>query len=364
MTEQNKKYELPDTYNIDNVEIMAVGVWNGDKYTEKDLDGLVKSFNETKQYLKPYLKLGHNESQKLADDMPALGWIDKLRKVGGKLVADFVKIPKTIYELIKAGAYRRVSSEVYFNIRVNNKHHERALKAVSLLGAVTPAVENLADIIALYKQYDKNEYDIMTENNTWYSKEYEFSEKELKQEDLSMDELARLNQKVADLEKKYDEEKAKCEELKEEVKEKEKQVEEKSQEAEKAKEEKEKVEGEVKQNKRNARVKELEAEADKLIEEKHLLPADKESYLNIVKHFELDSEEVKKYKVGDKEVTFKDMFDGMIKKYEVDINTEEKSEIGENKHSSKDDSALDEKAKKYMKDNNVSYKEALKAVAE
>jgi hypothetical protein len=142
-----------------NVEIFSSGVWNGDPYSNEDLDEMVRAFNETNEFIKPHLKLGHNNEQKLLqiDGMPAAGWIGGLRRIDNKLIADFIDIPKKIFELLELKAYRKVSSEIYHNIKINGKPFKRMLSAVSLLGSDMPAVSNLNDILALYglKDYDK-----------------------------------------------------------------------------------------------------------------------------------------------------------------------------------------------------------------
>ena len=89
---------IMETMDISGIEIFSnENMPNGHEYTEKDLEEIVNGFHTTKNELKPYLKFGHDNKQKLAQDsgMPALGWVENLRKVGNKLVADFVKIPKT-----------------------------------------------------------------------------------------------------------------------------------------------------------------------------------------------------------------------------------------------------------------------------
>jgi hypothetical protein len=137
---------------INGVEVFSVGTWNGDTYTQADLEEMVKAFNATAKTLRPPLKLGHDDKQKLLqkDGMPAAGWIDKLYIKGGKLVADFVDIPSKIYQLIKNKAYRNVSSEIYWDIQLEGKKFKRMLSAVALLGADMPAVSNLKDIMAMY----------------------------------------------------------------------------------------------------------------------------------------------------------------------------------------------------------------------
>lgn len=145
-----------DLKTIKGVEVFAAGTWNGDTYTIEDLDGIVEAFNENKATLKPFLKLGHNREQKMLsqDGLPAAGWLDNVRRTGDKLVADFVDIPRKIFELIENKAFRNVSSEIYWNIDINGKVYKRFLSAVALLGANMPAVGTLQDILSLYTVKD------------------------------------------------------------------------------------------------------------------------------------------------------------------------------------------------------------------
>lgn len=138
--------------SIYSVEVFSVGTWNGDAYTESDLDEMVTGFNENKATLQPPLKLGHNKGQELlqSDGLPAAGWVGNLYRVGKKLMADFVDIPEKIYEILQKGAYKKVSAEIYWNIDVAGKEYSRLLAGVALLGADMPAVQTLNDILAMY----------------------------------------------------------------------------------------------------------------------------------------------------------------------------------------------------------------------
>ena len=147
-----REHAVNETHNIKGVEIFSAGEWNGDKYTEKDIDSIVNAFEETKNALKPYIKLGHSEDQQLlaADSLPAAGWIENIYRKGKMLFADFIDMPRKVADLVRARAYKRVSSEIFVNIKVNGKRYPLALKAVALLGGETPAVQNLNDVHALY----------------------------------------------------------------------------------------------------------------------------------------------------------------------------------------------------------------------
>ena len=152
------EFQLSETYDVNDVEIFSSGEWNKDVYTDKDLDDMVIAFNELRNDIKPYIKLGHDDKQKLIqkDGLPSAGWITNLKRVGTKLVADFKGIPKKIKELIEKKAYGRFSSEIYWDLYIGDKKYRRVLKAVALLGADTPAVQNLDDFINLYNENKLN----------------------------------------------------------------------------------------------------------------------------------------------------------------------------------------------------------------
>lgn len=199
-----------ETKDIKDVEIFAVGNWNGDDYTESDLDEMVRAFNENQSTLKPYLKLGHDGDQKLLqnDGLPSAGWITKLKRVGEKLVADFSQVPKTIYELIKNGAYKKVSSEIYWDIKVNGQNYKRFLSGVALLGSDMPAVSNLSDILGLYtlenvRKYTENVEEAILKTYDYPSKGNNKMEKELQElkDQLAVKE-AELNKYTADTKNK------------------------------------------------------------------------------------------------------------------------------------------------------------------
>lgn len=358
---EKKEYDLPNTVNINNVEIFSsMEKPNGDKYTEKDLEDMVAGFYETKEQIAPYLKLGHDEKQKLAQSsgMPALGWVENLRKVGKKLIADFVKVPQKIYDLIKAGAYRKKSAEIFWNIDVKGKKYRRLLRAVSILGADTPACGDIGDIVNLYSTMPEF---YIYENDSAEVKIYDFIDNKKKEEDTMSDvqELLKKNTELEEKLKKYEEEKKEAEAKVEEA---EKKVEEAKTEAEAAKTEAEKANEELDKKKEEETKTEINSIADRLINEKHLCPADKDAFVTMLYDFRKD-EDVKKYKIGDTELTREEILISVIEKNTIDINTETNSEIGKIENN-KENAAIADRAEKYAKDHNVSYSEALIEVSE
>lgn len=134
--------------SIKGVEIFGVGKWKDSEFTKEHLDEMVKAF-DVFGFIPP-LKLGHDENQKLLqrDGMPAAGWVERIYRVGTKLIADFKDIPDVIATAIKRGAYRQISSEIYFNFPAptGKGTFSRVLRAVALLGADNPAVPTLRPI--------------------------------------------------------------------------------------------------------------------------------------------------------------------------------------------------------------------------
>ena len=127
--------------SIKGIQIFKTGVWNGDTYTEKDLDDMVAAFKELDY--RPCLKLGHTRDQPGA---PAYGWVQNLHRDGDKLVADFEDMHDSVVDAIRSRTYPNVSSEIYFNLKRGGKDFRRALKAVALLGAEVPAVAGLTPL--------------------------------------------------------------------------------------------------------------------------------------------------------------------------------------------------------------------------
>lgn len=147
---QVKDNTLADpTHEIKGLEIFAAGKWNGDDYTEKDLDAIVTNFEKGIIKSVP-LKVGHDDKQKVAGQ-PAVGILTRVYRAGQKLMADVANIPKVVADLINKKAYHSVSSEIAWNADFNGSIFEKLLTGVALLGAEIPAVNILADIPAVYK---------------------------------------------------------------------------------------------------------------------------------------------------------------------------------------------------------------------
>ena len=132
-----------DLRTVRGVEVFRAGEWNGDKYGVDDIDEMIAAFG-SQGYGVP-LKLGHDE----VSGGQAYGWVERIYRVGDVLKADFKDIPAWIFQWVFIDhAYDQVSIEIYFNLKRDGKTFKRALKAVALLGAETPAVSGLAPLRA------------------------------------------------------------------------------------------------------------------------------------------------------------------------------------------------------------------------
>ena len=340
---KTKKHNELETVDIKDRVIFSAGTWNGDTYTEEDIKAIADAFSDLKGQLRPPLKLGHNEGQGMTDGMPAIGWIDNVRAVGKKLMADFVKVPKKISELLAVGAYRTVSPEIYWNLEMNGKQYPYALKALALLGADIPACKDVSDIMALYSEVyaytaepgDVKAYTIETEDTKMEEKIKELEEKIAAYEAEKTTyntEKAALEAKVTEGEANAATLTAKVDELTKAVTEKDATIAENTAKF-----------AEIEKAKKYAA---LEARVDKMIADKKLLPANKDKAMRLLSEIDL----AKTYKDGEAEKSVEELVFDLIGT-EVKMNTEAESDAGQKLSD-------DEEIKRVMNDKKCSYKEA------
>ncbi len=146
----------PRTEDFKGVELAHTGTFNASTgkitFTRQDFDDMVDASQALKGKVDFPLKLGHNESQKLLqeDGLPAAGWIENVRRNGNTLVADFMRVPEKIAEIMKAGGFRKRSIEAMRNVVLAGQRFAFVLTGAALLGEELPAVDSLDDIAALY----------------------------------------------------------------------------------------------------------------------------------------------------------------------------------------------------------------------
>lgn len=338
------------------VEIFSAGKWNGDVYTEADLDAMVEAFKELGDGFPPPLKLGHADEQKILQNsgLPAAGWITNVYRKGKKLLADFDRMPSKIFELLENGAYRKVSSEIYWNLKIGKKLYKRVLGAVALLGADNPGVMNLDDILALYGLEDCEKlktYFNQFENLKVYNYDQIQGEKDMGAEELKklQDEKAALEAKLAKFEKEKADKAEATESQLAELKEYKAKAEKREQEAA---EKLAKFEREAAEAKVDACITKLEKD--------NLVTDSMKPYIKA-----LLGEEKKEYSLGeDKTVSKQELLEDLLKlsNEAAKVNFSENSNAGEKKEGKSPEDVLEEKVKNYMKENECDYRDAVVAV--
>lgn len=201
-TEEQAREELTREFaelkSIRDVEIFGAGKWNGDTYTVKDLDAMVAAFDEVG--FRPPIKLGHGEKS----GGRAYGWVERIRRKGDKLVADFMDLPDKVYQAIKDRAFDAVSSEIWFNIERDGKKFPRALKAVALLGSEIPGANLKPLREAAFDQDDAEvkQYDLTIKPHTSENDEDDDMSEDIKSlkadNDALREQIKNLTQKLED----------------------------------------------------------------------------------------------------------------------------------------------------------------------
>lgn len=146
-----------ETRDIPNVELARTGTYNASTgqvtFTRKDFDDAVSAYAVLKGKVDLPVKLGHADEQSLLqeDGLPAAGWLENVRRVGNRLVADLMKVPARIADLMAAGGYRKRSIEAMRNGEFGGQRWPFVLTGLALLGEDLPAVDSLKDIESLYQ---------------------------------------------------------------------------------------------------------------------------------------------------------------------------------------------------------------------
>jgi len=347
-----QKVEENVTYKINAVEIFSTGTWNGIKITTKDLDSMVEAFSELKEGIRPFLKLGHGERQKLAQNtgLPAIGWITNLYRVDNKLLADFDYIPEKVYRLIKNSAYRKVSCEVYFNAEVDGRKYPAVLFAVALLGAETPGVMNLDDVLGTY-QFEKLFAEFQNQGTLdLYSFENPYNLGGNMPVEKTDAELA-LEQELATQKENFAKIESEKQEFEAKLAEKDQELEQLRQFKAQADADKEAAIKQAKEAQKDAFITELESE-------KLITPSMKDFVVELI-----SDEQKVEFSFGDKKMNKFEMVKELLKlAHETGkVNFEENSFADKNKGAGKD-KAEEEEIKKYMSEKNCDYATAYKQV--
>jgi len=143
---------------VKDVQLFEIGQPYSNHITIEMLKEIVKNFNILKSYHEvPMAVLGHSEDQNMLKEsgLPAAGWLSNLRQIGKRLVGDFKDVPKLIAPLLKNGAYKKKSIELYPNFDYNGNNLKTVLRRVAFLGFDIPKIKGLGDILARYSEKSK-----------------------------------------------------------------------------------------------------------------------------------------------------------------------------------------------------------------
>lgn len=114
-------------------EIFRAGTYKDDKgsditYTIADIDKMISKFNEAEFPTVPIV-VGHP-----ADNSPAYGWVEALKREGEKLYASFKDVAKEFSEAVNKGLFKNRSISHYPDLM---------LRHIGFLGAMPPKVKGM-----------------------------------------------------------------------------------------------------------------------------------------------------------------------------------------------------------------------------
>lgn len=150
---------MPETYDIPDVEIFALGNHHGYEFTDAEVERMVADTNAIDGRA-PYVGIGHDRK----DGDPRAGTLANLRYQAGKVIADFMGVPKKVFDAIRAGGLPKRSVELVRDYRDKaGSVFPWIIDAVALLGSAHPEVKDLADIETLYAKEGARRLVIFTE---------------------------------------------------------------------------------------------------------------------------------------------------------------------------------------------------------
>lgn len=148
-----------ETKELKDVPIFAAGAWTSSEgkkkeWTEEDLDKIAANAAELEGTLIPFVRIDHTDekTQKRITGRFKIGDLTNVRRVGEKLIADMIRIPKKVYELMEAGVFGRPSAEIVSNFKdeASGKTYDKVLWGAAVLSAKHPAVTTLDALYDLF----------------------------------------------------------------------------------------------------------------------------------------------------------------------------------------------------------------------
>ena len=111
-------------------------------YTENDLDGIVSKYNPENH--EAPLVIGHPKT-----NLPAYGWVDKIKRVGDRILALPKQVVPEFEEMVGKGLFKKRSVSFY---------PDGSIRHIGFLGAMPPAIKGLKDV-----EFNADENEILIE---------------------------------------------------------------------------------------------------------------------------------------------------------------------------------------------------------
>jgi len=135
----------------DWIQIFKAGAYPGKMpVTAEDLETMARGY-DPRRHEAP-LVLGHPEG-----DAPALGWVERLRRVGDTLWARVRQVTPELRRAVREGRFTKISMAVYPQFAGSGGMY---LRHVGFLGAEVPAVKGMAPIRWADGEFEAHELDL------------------------------------------------------------------------------------------------------------------------------------------------------------------------------------------------------------
>jgi hypothetical protein len=102
--------------------------------TVQDLDTMVRDYDP--RLCEAPVVLGHPDT-----DSPAMGWVEKLRRVGETLWGKIKQVSPELQKMVREGAFKHISMAVYPSLKETGRIY---LRHVGFLGGAPPAMKGMA----------------------------------------------------------------------------------------------------------------------------------------------------------------------------------------------------------------------------
>jgi len=124
------------------------------RFTDKDIDDIIRNFNTHKEETAPNVKISHTDQQlilrelfkseniELGEELPQLGLIENMRRKDKSIFADFARVPKRLKKRIfDEKMFKAISPEILMNFRNTG---EKFIRAVVLTNS--PSLQHIKNV--------------------------------------------------------------------------------------------------------------------------------------------------------------------------------------------------------------------------